>query len=495
MLIFDDMKKALISLLACLALPWLSMANGDPVIAYSASIRSCNPVPLKVADVQVVREDLTIKMNLPYTEVKVAYRLRNASSLPIHVDYGFPVDFDGTMTAPADFEGSEWSESMLETGIGNRAVRDVHFRLDGRELNWTNADSIVKLDEYEDEEGQMQDINVCRLWTYTVLDIPAGGTVTLEVSYSVLCSWSTGLGALKGSPLSRYFPSDVNFHYDFTPAQHWGNGKADEIAVTVDCSAMPSGYFHSEGPDSPDFYGAEFVRNGKVWTFKANNYDFATANGLALSFYRNYSDPDELYPSWGDPLKNCAVPSSDYRLSVSGAQDKYPASNMQDGDLATAWVAPGNGVGATVEIVFPEPRRVSDIALWNGYHKSASIWSANSRIKKLRLEVTRADGYKDEAKEIDFTDWDFYHYTLTEEETPRFGNVSMIAVTDLHRQRDGRELGSDEDGIIQYDKVSADAEKVSSIRLTILDVVPGTKYKDLCVSDLIILDGFPILDK
>lgn len=489
------MKKVLLTLLACLALPWLSMANGDPVISYSASIRSCNPVPLKVADVQVVREDLTIKVKLPYTEVKVAYRLKNASANPIHVDYGFPVDFDGRMDDAAGFEGNQWNESMDEAGIGHRAVRDVHFRLDGRELNWTNADSIVKLDEFEDEEGEKYEIKVCRLWTYTVLDIPTGETVTLEVSYAVLCNWGTGMGVVKGSPLSRYFPSDVTFTYDFTPAQHWGNGKADEIAVTVDCSAMPDGYFHPSGPSSPDLYGADFVRNGKVWTFKAKNYDFVDANGLVVNFYKNYEAPEELYPSWGDPLKNCAIASSDYRLSVSGAQDKYPASNMQDGDLTTAWVAPGNGVGATIEIVFPEPQRVSDIALWNGYHKSASLWGANSRIKKLRMEVTRADGYKDEAKEVDFTDWDWYHYSLSETETPRFGFVSMIAVTDLHRQRDGRELGSDDDGIIQYDKVSADADKVSSIRLTILDVVPGTKYKDLCVSDLIILDGFIILDK
>ena len=489
------MKRVLFSLFVCLALPWLTRANGDPVISYSASIRSCNPVPLKVADVQVVREDLTIKMKLPYSEVKVAYRLRNASSQPIHVDYGFPVDFSDTMTNPASFKGSDWNDSLSETGIGARAVRDVHFRLDGRELDWTNADSIVKLDEYEDEEGNMVDIKVCRLWTYTVLDIPAGATVTLEVSYAVLCNWSTGMGIAYGSPLSRYFPSDVDLTYDFTPAQHWGNGKADEIAVTVDCSAMPAGYFHTEGPSSPDFYGADFVRNGKVWTFQAKNYDFAAANGLALRFYRNYSNPEEPYPSWGDPMKNCAVPTSGYRLSVSGAQEKYPASNMQDGDLATAWVAPGDGVGATLEIVFPQPRSVSDIALWNGYHKSASLWSANSRIKRLRLEVTRADGYKDEVKELDFTGWDWYHYTLMEESAPRFGGVSMIAVTDLQRSLNGRELGSDEDGIIQYDKVSAEADKVSSIRLTILDVVPGTKYKDLCVSDLVVLDGFIILDE
>ena len=163
---------------------------------------------------------------------------------------------------------------------------------------------------------------------------------------------------------------------------------------------------------------------------------------------------------------------------------------MQDGDLATAWVAPGDGVGATVEIVFPQPRRVSDIVLWNGYHKSASLWSSNSRIKRLRLEVTRADGYKDEPLETDLTDWSYGSYTLCEEDAPAFGRASVLIVSDLNRSLYGRELGADEDGIYQYDKVSEEADRVASIRLTVLEVVPGTRYKDLCLSDLVVLDGF-----
>ena len=480
------MKRTLLCLLALAICPCLLHANGDPVISYSASIRSCNPVPLKVSDVQVVREDLRIDMKLPYTSVKVSYRLKNSSAAPIHVDYGFPVDFDGRVNDAPGFGGDEWSESLSEVGVAGRAVRDVHFRLDGAELPWTRSDTVVKLDEFE-EDGETYIIDVCRLWTYTVLDIPAGATVTLEVNYSVLCSWSTGLGMLSGSPLSRYFLDEASFNYDFTPAQHWGNGKAGEISVTLDCSAMPAGFLHSE---SPSIYDDRYVRSGNVWKFEAKDFDFTEDETIAARFYRNYSDTAREYPSWGDPLKNCAIPASDYRLSVSGAQDKYPAANLQDGDLSTAWVAPGDGVGATVEIVFPQPRRVSDIVLWNGYHKSASLWSSNSRIKRLCLEVTRADGYKDEPLEIDFTEWSYGCYTLCEEDAPAFGRASVLKVSDIYRSLYGRELGADEDGIYQYDKVSEEADRVASIRMTVLEVVPGTKYKDLCLSDLVVLDGF-----
>ena len=485
------MKKIFFVLLAFAALPALLRANGDPVISYSAGIRSCNPVPLKVSEVQVVREDLTVNLRIPYTQVKVAYRLKNNSADPIHVDYGFPVDFSGCADDPEGFHiGGEY-DSLHEQGIAGRAVRDVHFRLDGAELPWTRSDTILKTEvETGDEDGGTFEIEECRLWTYTVLDIPAGATVTLEVDYSVLCNWSLDMAALQASPLSRYFPFDGDFWYDFTPAQHWGNGKADEISIKVDGSGLPDDFFKS-GTVSVG-YGQ---RNGKVWTTTERNFDFATAGPLAAGFYKDYSDPDRTYPSWGDPMKNCAVPAAEYRLSASGAQDKYPASNLQDGDLATAWVAPGDGVGATVEIVFPTPRRVSDIALYNGYHKSASLWSSNSRIKRMLVEITRADGYK-ESWETDLTEeaewWHEHSYMLCESFKPRFGAATFVSVTNLLREMNGRNLGGNEDNP-RYEKVPADAEKVSRIRMTVLEVVPGTKYKDLCLSELSVLDGFVIL--
>ncbi len=490
-----DMKKLIITLFIGLTFAPCIRANGDPVIAYSANIRSCNPVPLKVSEVQVVREDLNIRVRIPYTEVSVVYRLKNSSATPIHVDYGFPVDYgEDKDSAPGTFTTDEWSASLAEAGVRGRAVRDVHFRLDGRELTWTHADEIVKLDEsYVDEEtGETVELKCNRLWTYTVLDIPAGATVTLEVDYAVLCNWSTGLGSLNASPLSRYFPSDGNFYYDFTPAQHWGNGKAGELAVKVDCSGLPDAFFNE---DSPSVAEGWMKRKGKVWTVNEKNLDFATAGPLSVYFYKDYSDEDRLFPSWGDPLKDCAVPSAEYRLSVSASQDSYPASNLQDGDLATAWVAPGDGVGSTVEIVFPQPRRVSDIALWNGYHKSASLWSANSRIKRIRMEITRADGHQD-SWETDLTqwEWDSHYFTLYDSRIPRFGAVSLLSVTNLDRDIYGRELGADEEGNIQYDKVSADAEKVTGIRLTVLETTPGTRYKDLCLSELVVLDGFTIVE-
>ncbi len=487
------MRKILVSLLVLLALPLLSRANGDPVIAYSAEIRSANPVPLKVADVQVVREDLNIKVLIPYTHVKVSYRLRNSSAGLIQVDYGFPVDFNGRIDDAPGFVGDEWGESINEVGIADRAVRNVHFRLDGTELKWTRSDEVLReVLDYEDEDtGEQVVLEKCRLWTYTKLSLPAGQTVTLDVEYDILCNWTHGYYSMKASPMSRYFPSSGDFNYDFSPAQHWGNGKADEAVITLDASGLASNFF---GDSSPSFYSNEatpFTRNGKVWTCRQKDFDFAKAENIAFSFW-HYDNEDSLDTSWGDPLNFCAIPASAFQVKTSNAQNSYSAANMTDGNPATAWVATGNGVGAVIDIDFPTPGRVSDLALLNGYHKSASLWSANSQIKKLQVEITRADGLKDEPMEVDLSDWDEHSYTLFDG-TSRFGEYIFISLTNIDRYAFGVLVPDPE---IEYayirEKRPEGADDIKHIRMTVLEVTPGTKYQDLCVSEIRLFDGSKI---
>lgn len=474
-----------------LLLPAVAFANGDPVLSYSASILSSNPVPLKVSEVQVAREDLFIKVKLPYSSVLVKYTLKNSSARDIHVDYGFPVDFMGSFDAPHGFVEDDWSESLEEDGIASFAVKDISFSLNGKSLPWKHSNTVIKIAEpyYDEELEKTIEPSMCRLWTYTVLDIPARETAVLEISYSVLCQWSVALGALQASPLSRYFPDYARLEYDYMPAQHWGSGKAGVFNCTVDCSEVPALFVNKE---SPSFYDEAPYQHPSplVWTYNAQDFDFATAGSLQVQLFRDWASSEDSYINWGNPLKTCALPVSAYTVTVSGSQDGYPARNLSDGSRQTAWVAPDDGVGAVIDIDFPKPLCVSDICLWNGYHKSSSIWSANSRIAKVRVEVTRADGYCDEPFEVDMTDWDARYYTLRDDRTPRYGEPSFLSITDVRRQAWGRETGVDEDGIYHYSKPPFESENVKHIRLTVLETSKGLKYSDLCLSDLIILDGF-----
>ena len=163
-----------------LLLSAVAHANGDPVLSYSANVLSSNPVPLKVSEVEVAREDLSIKVKLPYSSVLVKYTLKNSSAKDIHVDYGFPVDFSGTFDAPHAFVNDDWTESLSEDGISSLAVKDISFSLNGKSLAWKHSNTVVKTGEsyYDEELEKTIEPKMCRLWTYTVLDIPAGETGT-----------------------------------------------------------------------------------------------------------------------------------------------------------------------------------------------------------------------------------------------------------------------------------------------------------------------------
>lgn len=77
-------------------------------------------------------------------------------------------------------------------------------------------------------------------------------------------------------------------------------------------------------------------------------------------------------------------------VDSEGRSVGYPASNLVDGDEATAWRAPGEAVGETISFSLSNPCTVSAIEILNGYHKvdqadGTDRWEQNRRIKKLEV--------------------------------------------------------------------------------------------------------------
>lgn len=70
----------------------------------------------------------------------------------------------------------------------------------------------------------------------------------------------------------------------------------------------------------------------------------------------------------------------------------YEPDKMFDGNRDTAWVEAeeGDGIGETVTLHFGRQRKLAGFEIINGYDKNQTIWSANSRIR--RLEVATATG-------------------------------------------------------------------------------------------------------
>lgn len=130
---------------------------------------------------------------------------------------------------------------------------------------------------------------------------------------------------------------------------------------------------------------------------------------------------------------------------------QYDVSQLRDGSFETAWVegTDGYGIGEFLEFTYD---RISDssstymitrLEIINGYRKNNKIWEANSRVKTLKMYLN------DEP------------YALIElQDTPQ------IQVVDL-------------------DRIDLIPLKITTVKLEILDVYKGSKYKDTAISELL----------
>ncbi len=115
------------------------------------------------------------------------------------------------------------------------------------------------------------------------------------------------------------------------------------------------------------------------------------------------------------------------------------AENVIDGSDSTAWIegVSGDGVGEWIQLDLDGEYVLNGLEIENGYWKSAELYSKNGRVKSLRLT---------------FSDGSSQTFSLNDE----FGVLQTIAL---------------------------DAPVVtSSIKIEILEVYPGNKYDDTCIT-------------
>ena len=99
---------------------------------------------------------------------------------------------------------------------------------------------------------------------------------------------------------------------------------------------------------------------------------------------------------WGAiPVKKASA-SSVLVETVGGYTYSYPASNVVDGDIATAWIEGANGAGAgdtwgqTLLLEFDGVYNVSRIDFWLGWARTKELYEKNK--KPWSLEVTFSNG-------------------------------------------------------------------------------------------------------
>lgn len=429
----------------------ISVFGNGAIIISSPVMGTGDPVFVSMPDVQLISEKLQFKLNYEYTDVKVKYILWNNSDKDYKsLDYGFPMDYT-ELQDPNDFVDL-WRYPYL---------KDISFKLDGKPLDFTDrSEDILK-------EGERA---LCRKWHFTKISIPKRSFISLEVNYSVL----NGYVQDGFPPLFLDLDGYSGFlAYDFSPASHWGDGIIRDFYVEVDATEVSmsgmglggSYYFISgqedvyEGLEQKNFYNQafDFEKQGNVYTYRTRNFDLKKAKPLYLSY------------SYCNELKNVLskkINGDKYSVATSIETTKYPKSNLSDMNLETAWVAPNGGIGEWIEFTFKEKEFYSTgFTLVNGYIKNETMYKENNRIKKILIQVKnrQQEGYNEGI--------------VMELEDIAYEPVFFENLVCHSYWIDAYSYAND------YEE---DLEKVEKLKITILEVYPGTKYNDTCISEILL---------
>ena len=457
-------------------------ANGDPVIGFSSINRVGNPTPRPIKDVQILKERLLIQPRGAYTYVEVEYTLHNHSDKNYErIDYGFPIDYQGE-TGGTSFVDDYIREDLHEIGWQKEWIKDVRFSLDGKPLEWHAAHEVVT-PEHQEYVIEYEDVAIIksasRLWHYTRFGIRKRDTVSLKVSYQVYQKQYISLNRLKTSPLSRHFTSGAEFYYDFSPAQHWGDGSANQLEITVDCSVIQNtnvNWKRIYRQEEQQKFPYPFKLKGDKWVCQMDRFDFKDAE-LLFGF--------SCGSRWNAPLsvfRPYEMDRSLYRIETSSAQASSPNHHLSDQDTETSWTPQNKGIGETITITFRKPQVLSDIMLYNGNHRSVSDWMETPYIKSMLMEVTWADGFQ-ETKDLNFWVYSEHIYNIAGE---GYGSPYFITLYNLSDKVYGR-WKQDESGVSHHPITD---NRIRQIKLEIREVYPSDSPHTMCVSEIILLNGW-----
>ena len=178
-----------------------------------------------------------------------------------------------------------------------------------------------------------------------------------------------------------------------------------------------------------------------VWDYDFTTYDYYDAVGCC-SFYCGCKIGEQKASS---------------TLKQQGKQD-YKAGNIHDLDYSTTWVegAEGYGIGEWVEYTLPASNpRITDINIANGYVRTKKLWTENSRVKVLDVEVNGKPFARIHLADV---------YALQSVKVPHIG---------------------------YSDRDNFEGKEPIRIRFIIREVYPGTKYQDTAISE-IFFDGIDV---
>lgn len=437
---YKTIKLRLVSKLLVLTIlisvPLNVFANGGPIDG-SAVIRTGNIQMVQQKDITLDEENLSIKSEGGHINFKVIYKLTNHGKAG-YVDYAFPVDYFLT--------GNNDTEEIYGFKIrdGNTILNVTQKKeVETIKVNWAGMGNIQN-------RNFPKGITAQRKWSLTRIYFPTNTSKIITVNYQLFqACWGYKYFEKRFDDLP-----DILFLYSLYPAKNWGNGIIKKFKTIIDFSDDAKRGFGLKNINLKQFT----IKNG-IYTLKADNFDLSKNKDIQITLKSVF------------PIKNF-VKKNEYQIDVektgaliasSTLKGNYMAKNLLDGSLETTW-AGTKGVGDSVEINLKDVE-MNYIGIINGNTKNKEAYENYGKVKKLKVEI---DEVKNSNKIEKIT-------KIIDLENKAFEKISTARFLDE---------------LFYIDYVTVDVfgnPKIRKVKLTILDTYKGKKYKNACISELLLL--------
>jgi hypothetical protein len=408
-------------------------SNGSPI--YSDYLNTGNIEPLHEKDIQLIEETLKVKLIDDYAHVEVEYKLKNNGDSDT-VKYGFPVEYREDYFAGESEDKDNKMAGWIFPSVYFQIKDNNKFLPVDCDLNFATENSDIPI-----------------AWYITDLEFAKNELKTLMVKYSGENQYEDG--ETEKSPFRSF--SERTFKYSLKQAGNWGNGKINKCNISIDISEI----INNGGTVKIEPKGYKIINNIVSWKF--NNIYLDEIEDINVIYNISNYKYSKIYNQKRFPIYSMSVKASSTLKSDKYAN--YEIKNLFDNNFNTAWVEGkrDNGIGEYIELEFKEGIYLGGIAFFNGYGKNEKLYYENNRIKKIKIKVEYFGGTNfEEVITLEDRKYNEFNKKIFTCFLDKIFNIGIYPDT--------------------FEK------KVKKIRITILEVYPGEKYEDTCISELYIFE-------
>lgn len=435
--------------------------NAGPIDILSSLKSTGNLVALEKSDIEIKKESLFIKINGVSADIEVNYTYFNKGKNET-IDFAFPIDFEVDMF-DARQDPLRTDITAFSISVNGIEAYPDHIIEKSYNCNPNEESCHPIIAEYMNED-------FIKRWYVTKILFPKNHETKVSIKYTVNAYALHFLYSDSSIPVLN----NRKLQYDFSPAQYFGMGKADEIEIVIDAQKVDS-----IGGKIVKISPAVFNEKDKIYKYSGKNFDFRKNPSLSVEydiknsemfeyFKKNRKGFNDMYGDfWGLGTK----------VEVSSSLKGYDARKLFDGDLSTAWCFKKSNKEEFIEISLDPMPLVGHISVMNGYLKNKTVYDANGKVTEF--DVTTKCKNKGGCSSM----CEDYARMLQEDSKKNF--KPDIPVWSDKIQKDP--FGETNKMILDLEREGMPLPNGCWIKILIKSTVKGEKSDDVCISEIFLM--------